>query len=89
MNTKRVWYAPKIPIKSADAIHQVLMFGKLSEIQSLKKTIGESTIKRLFLHYPKKIYTASALNFIKKFILRIQTPIDEQKYLKYTPRAAR
>lgn len=89
MNINRVWYAPSADIKSPDTIHQILMFGKLSEIQSLKKTLGESTIKKLFLQYPKKIYTSAALNFIKNFILRLQTPIDEQKYLKYTPRATR
>lgn len=87
MNTSRVWYAPKADIKSPDTVHQILMFGKLSEIQSLKKTLGDSTIKKLFLRYPKKIYTAAALNFIKNFILRLPNPIDEQQYLKYTPRA--
>lgn len=83
-----MWYAPE-NIKSPDTIHQILMFGKLSEIQSLKKTIGEATIKELFLHFPKKIYTAAALNFIKNFILRLQTPIDENQYLKNTPRIIR
>lgn len=89
MNTNRVWYASKADIKSPDTIHQILMFGKLSEIQSLKKTLGESTIKELFLRFPKKIYTGVALNFIKNFILKLQTPIDEQQYLKTTPRTIR
>lgn len=89
MNTHSVWYAPKGDIKSPDTIHQILMFGKLSEIQSLKKTLGESTIKDLFLRYPKKVYTNAALNFIKNFVLGITTSIDEQQYLKYTPRATR
>ena len=82
MNTKRVWYLSKADIKSPDTIHQILMFGKLSEIQSLKKSVGQTKLKEIFLHFPKKIYTSSALNFIKKFILKIQTSIDEQKYLK-------
>ncbi len=89
MKTNRVWYTPGADIKSPDTIHQILMFGKLSEIQSLKKTLGESTIRELFLRYPKKVYTDVALNFIKNFILDIITPIDEQQYLKYTPRAIR
>ncbi len=89
MNTNRVWYAPRADIKSPDTIHQILMFGKLSEIQSLKETLGESTIKELFLRFPKKIYTDVALNFIKNFILRLQIPIDEQQYLKTAPRAIR
>lgn len=89
MNTNRVWYAPKADLKSPDTIHQILMFGKLSDIQSLKKAVGETTVKELFLRFPKKIYTSAALNFIKNFILRLQTPIDEQQYLKYTPRTIR
>ena len=89
MSTNRVWYAPKADIKSPDTIHQILMFGNLSEIQSLKKTVGEATVKELFVRFPKKIYTAPALNFIKNFILKISTPIDEQQYLKYTPRITR
>lgn len=89
MNTKRVWYSTKSDIKSPDTIHQILMFGKLSEIQSIKKKIGEAKLKEIFLSFPKKVYTNAALNFIKKFILGIQTSIDEQKYLKTTPRIIR
>ena len=48
MNTNRVWYAPSADIKSPDTIHQILMFGKLSDIQSLKKTIGEETIREAY-----------------------------------------
>lgn len=89
MHTKRVWYLPKTDIKSPDAVHQILMFGKLSEIFSLKKKIGKSKLKEIFLLFPKKIYTNPALNFIKKFILGIQISIDEQKYLKTTQRITR
>ena len=89
MNTKHVWYASYSDIKSPDVIHQILMFGKLSDIQSLKRKLGDKTVKELFLRFPKKVYTAAALNFIKNFILRISTHIDEQKYLKYTPRITR
>lgn len=89
MHTKRVWYSSKTDIKSPDTIHQVLMFGKLSEIQSLKKKLGEKKIKEAFLRFPKKVYTNAALNFIKSFILGIKTSIDEQKYLKSSPRITR
>jgi len=85
----RVWYAPGDDIKSPDAIHQILMFGKLSEIQSLKKTLGSSTIKKIFLQYPKKVYTAPALNFVKNFILNLPASFDDQQYLKNTPRVTR
>lgn len=86
---KRVWYSDKKDTNSPDTIHQILMFGTLSDIKSLKNTLGENTIKELFLRFPKKIYTAPALNFIKKIILSIQTSIDDQKYLKFTPRNIR
>ena len=88
MIIKSVWYA-KADLKSPDSIHQVLMFGDLKEIKSLKKTIGQDKVKELFLAFPKKVYTHPALNFIKNFILDINTPIDEQKYLKITPRSVR
>lgn len=83
------WYTDKSNIQSPDTIHQVLVFGTLDEVKALRETVGEKKLKDLFLHYPKKLYTASGLNFIKKFILHINSSIDEQKYLKYTPRHIR
>ena len=82
------WYTNKANNNSPDTIHQVLAYGTLNEIRSLKKTLGEEFLKKLFVTYPKKIYTASAFNFIKKFILHLSS-IDEQKYLKSTPRHTR
>lgn len=81
-----IWYSSTNDKRSPDAIHQILAFGTLDDINALKKTVGEKEIRSLFMKYPKKIYTSSLLNFIKNFILRIPAPIDEQKYLKYTPR---
>ena len=46
-------------------------------------------MKKLFLSYPKKVYTQAALGFVKNFILNITGSIDEAKYLKYTPRSTR
>lgn len=89
MHLKRVWYSNQRDVKSPDTIHQILMFGKLDEIRSLKAKLGLQTIKELFLRYPKKIYTNTAFNFVKNFILGIDDPIDEKKYLKYTPRHIR
>lgn len=86
---KTVWYSSKANLNSPDVIHQILMYGTLYEIKSLIETLGENTVKELFLEYPKKIYTASALNFIKKNILHVRSSIDDQKYLKSTPRNIR
>lgn len=82
------WYTNKTDNKSLDNIHQTLAFGSLRDIKALKKTIGENVLLKLFLQKPKKVYTASSLNFISKFILHIKS-IDEQKYLKSTPRYTR
>lgn len=89
MNKNRVWYASGDDVKSPDTIHQILMFGTLSDIHSLKEKLGDSAVKKIFLRYPKKIYTAPAFNFIKNFILNLQSPIDEKQYLKSTPRVTR
>lgn len=86
MQTKRVWYSSNKNVNSSDSIHQILMFGTLREIKSLEEDLGRERLKELFLKYPKKIYTASAFNFIKNFVLGISVFIDEQKYLKYAPR---
>lgn len=83
---KQTWYSTTQDTQSPDAIHQILAYGTLDEIRLLKKAIGEETIKKLFLGFPKKIYTSSALYFIKHFILHITNPIDEQKYLRNAPR---
>ena len=80
------WYTNSKSKKSSDAIHQILAFGNLSDIKLLKKSIGIEKLKSLFLNYPKKVYTASLFNFVKNIILSIHNSIDEQKYLKNTPR---
>lgn len=80
------WYTNSKNKKSPDSVHQILAFGSLYDIQFLKKTVGIKKLKDLFLQYPKKIYTAPLLNFIKNIILRIHVSLDEQKYLKNTPR---
>ncbi|MBI2442718.1 MAG: hypothetical protein HYV40_02275 [Candidatus Levybacteria bacterium] len=85
---KYSWYSPSLKKDSPDAIHQVLAFGTLSEIRSLKNTLGETQLKKLFLDHPKKVYTQSTLHFITNFILHIDS-VDEQKYLKTTQRSIR
>lgn len=80
------WYTNSKSKDSPDAIHQILAFGSLHDIQFLKRTIGIRKLKSFFLQYPKKVYTASLFNLIKNVVLRIRTSIDEQKYLKNTPR---
>lgn len=85
----RSWYTNTADEKSPDAIHQILAFGTLDDIRSLKKALGEATIRELFLHYPKKVYSLRSLEFIKNFILHITGRIDDARYLKFTPRRTR
>lgn len=86
MQTKNIWYSKDAQTSSPDYVHQTLMYGTLEEIKKLQENIGMEEIRKLFLNYPKKIYTNAALNFIKNFILQISSPIDEQQYLKHTSR---
>ena len=83
------WYTNKSDIKSPDTIHQILAFGTLSDIRGLKETLGEIRIQKLFLKYPKKIYTPPTFNFVKNYVLKIASLVDEQKYLKSEPRHIR
>ena len=80
------WYTHKPKENTPDSIHQILAFGSLDDIRSLKSTVGSETVKKQFLEHPKKIYTSSMFYFIKNFILHINNSIDDQKYLKFTPR---
>lgn len=80
------WYTHSKSKKTPDSIHQILAFGSLYDILLLKKTIGIKKLKGLFIQYPKKVYTAPLFNFVKNIILRMQISVDEQKYLKNTPR---
>jgi hypothetical protein len=84
-----LWYSSSEERNTPDSIHQTLAFGTLSDIEMLKKTLGERKLVDTFVQYPKKVYTSSALNFVKKFILHISSPVDDQKYLKSTPRYTR
>lgn len=83
----RSWYTNTIDKRSPDTVHQILAFGTLDDIRSLKKIVGVGTLRELFLSYPKKVYTQAALEFVKNYILHITSPIDEAKYLKFTPRS--
>lgn len=82
------WYTDKPIKKSSDNIHQILAFGSIKDIKNIKRTLGKNTLVNLFLQKPKNVYSPSSFNFITKFILHIKN-IDEQKYLKSTPRHTR
>lgn len=89
MSLNYTWYTNSNTIDTPDAIHQILAFGRLEDIQELQKKLGIQKIRDIFVTHPKKIYTPSGLNFISEFILHISSPIKKHEYLKSTPRYTR
>ena len=63
-------------------IHQVLMFGKLEDIQWLFNTYSRDQIEKVFLTKPHKVYTKPALNFINKIVLKLnENDLPIEKYV--------
>ncbi|MCX6384849.1 MAG: hypothetical protein NTV16_10325 [Actinobacteria bacterium] len=63
-------------------IHQVLSFGDIDEIRWLFKNYSLDEVKIVFINTPKRIYTRPVFLFIKDYILKIKTGLDEKKYVK-------
>ena len=63
-------------------INQVLSFGDIEEIKWLFKNYTLDEIKMVFINIPKKIYTRPVFLFVKEYILKINTGLDEKKYVK-------
>lgn len=74
---------------SADTVNQILVYGTLQDIRKLLSRVGKEEVKRIFLTQPKKEYSKPTFQFITKFILGIQEPLDANRYLKTAPRAVR
>jgi len=80
------WYTDKLDLESAGTIHQILAYGSLTSLREVLNKQGVEKIRKIFLEEPQKVYTPSALNFISKYILKIVDHLDENKYLKSSPR---
>lgn len=63
-------------------VNQVLMYGSLEEIKEILNKLGRERVKHVFIENPAKIYTKPAFNFIKNYILKIEEPLDQSKYVK-------
>jgi hypothetical protein len=63
-------------------IHQVLSFGDIEEIRWLFKNYTLDEIKMVFINIPKRIYTRPVFLFVKEYILKINTGLDEKNYVK-------
>ncbi len=63
-------------------IHQVLMYGSLAQIDWLKSVYPDKEITNVFINTPRKVYTPSAFNLIKNYLLKIDAPLPKEKYVK-------
>ena len=63
-------------------VNQVLMYGTLDEIKQLKREYGEDKVRQIFIENPINIYSKSAFNFIKNFVLKIKINLDGGRYIK-------
>lgn len=89
MQKQYVWHKASAQQDSPEVIHQTLAYGTLEDFKHLTQTTGLSQLRHIFISHPRKVYTPSTLNFIKKFALKIDQPLNEQKYLKNSPRVTR
>lgn len=86
MQNNYSWYSDSHSSDAPDHIHQVFAYGTLDDIRKMKDRLGTAKLREYFIKYPKKVYRQAALNFIKKYILEIRSHIDDDRYLKDTPR---
>lgn len=62
-------------------IHQVLQYGDLEAIRSLKTLYFQEDIQHTFLYHPRKTYQPQTLAFITTYILGVTKPIDTSRYV--------
>lgn len=62
-------------------VHQVLQYGDIADFTWLRQLYSPEEIKSVFLTHPRKTYSARTFNFIKHFLLHIDTQLDEGKYV--------
>ena len=63
-------------------IHQVLIYGTLSEIKWLFDTYSKKDITKVFINSPSKNYPRVVFLFVKNFILKLRNKIlNEEKYV--------
>jgi len=63
-------------------INQVLRYGSLNDIKWLFKTYPKSKVKSVFTKNPLPIFTPQALNFVSRFLLKLNRHPYESKYLR-------
>ena len=63
-------------------IHQVLIYGDLSELSWLFDTYSKEEVVRVFLSGPAKLYPKEVYHFVKNYLLGLRNrDLDEQDYV--------
>ena len=63
-------------------IHQVLIYGTLSEIKWLFQTYGIKQVIDVFVHEPARLYSKKVFHFIKNYLLPLrETNLYEEDYI--------
>lgn len=71
-------------------INQLLAYGTFKEWRWLFKTYPLSTLRRIFINKPLKIYHPSIFNFVKNIVLGLkEVNLSPFKYDKNLPRIIR
>ena len=81
-----LWSSPVDKLDLAEhksyIIHQILMYGNFDHIRWLFKVYSKGEIKDVFLNEPQKVYTKPAFNFVKNFILGLDSKkLETDKYV--------
>lgn len=64
-------------------IHQLLSYGNLKQIKWLLKIYNPQEVQKVFIEYPKKVYSPSVFYFVKNFILNLKDKkLSPEKYVK-------
>lgn len=68
-------------------VNQVLSLGSLENLKWLFKTYGKNRIKKVFLTKPQKVYQPENLNFVRRFLLGLNSQnAPDYKYDQTIPR---
>lgn len=71
-------------------INQILSLGFLEELKWLFKNYSLTTLKKVFIDEPAKIYSFSSFNFCKNILLGLNNiDLPANKYVKTLPRDIR
>lgn len=81
-----VWHKNNAELDSPDTVHHVLAYGTIEDAKEIQEKLGRKHVADLFMRFPKNIYSKKSFNFVKSYLLGIDSEIKDDEYLKTTPR---